>query len=193
VESSLTLSGTTLGTPAYMAPEQASGERGISTAADVWSLGAVSFYLLAGRPPFTGESVADILLQARTQEPPSLRALNAAVPRDLETICLKCLEKDPARRYGSALALAEDLERWLNHEPIRARPTSLGERLAKWARRNPARATLATALLVMSLVGVGGITNGSARNIMHWHSLPPINRLASNSGIRYSPRPVRED
>jgi serine/threonine protein kinase/WD40 repeat protein/DNA-directed RNA polymerase specialized sigma24 family protein len=154
----LTLSGTTLGTPAYMAPEQAAGQPGITIAADVWSLGAMLFHLLAGRPPFTGASVADILLQSSTQEVPSLRGLNPSVSADLETICLKCLEKDPMRRYASAAGLADDLEHWQRGEPIEARRSSAGERVFKWARRHPALAAMGGALLAAVVFGVAGIT-----------------------------------
>ena len=147
-----TLAGAVLGTPAFMAPEQAAPRAGeLTTTSDVYSLGAVLFFLLTGVPPFRGENHFDTLRRVVEQEAPRPSSLNASVDRDLETICLKCLEKDPARRYGSAEALAADLERWLAQEPILARPITQTERAWKWARRRPALA----ALLLSTVVGTG--------------------------------------
>jgi serine/threonine-protein kinase len=158
IDSSLTQSGTLMGTPSYMAPEQTSGRKGaVTTATDVYGLGAVLYALLTGRPPFQGDTVLETLERVREREPEPLRPINPKIDRDLETICLKCLQKEPQRRYESALALAEDLERWMNGKPIRARPLTRLGHLRRWCRRNPLLATLVlvvTVLIVFSLVGL---------------------------------------
>jgi len=138
----LTQSGLIVGTPAYMAPEQARAEKALTTSADIYSLGAIFYEMLTGKPPFVGTTALDVLLQVLDRDPPAPRSVKPEVDRDLEVICLKCLDKDPARRYGSADALADDLDRWLRGEPIHARPTSTSERLVKWARRKPTAAAL---------------------------------------------------
>ncbi len=147
--SQLTQSGHVLGSPSYMPPEQASGTRAaVSRRSDVYSMGAMLYHLLAGRPPFGGGSVTDTLKQVETQEPVSPRLLNLSVPRDLETICLKCLEKDPARRYPTALELAEELGRFLKDEPIHARPVGRVEKAWRWGRRNPLAASFVATVCV---------------------------------------------
>jgi WD40 repeat protein/tRNA A-37 threonylcarbamoyl transferase component Bud32 len=150
-DSSVTQSGAIVGTPSYMAPEQAAGNKGlVTTAADVYSLGAILYELLTGRPPFRAESYMDTILEVLDTDPPAPRDLRPNLDRDLETICLKCLDKEPSGRYASAEALAADLDRWLKGEPIRGRRVSPWERAVKWSRRRPT----AAALIGVSVTGL---------------------------------------
>src|SRR5712691_5851105 len=158
-ESTVTRTREVMGTPSYMAPEQAAGNNpataGLTSATDVYGLGAVLYQLLTSHPPFAGGATYETIRLLLNTEPRQPRLWNPKVDRDLSTICLKCLEKDPTRRYDSALALAEDLERWLRHEPIRARHTGVFTRGKKWVRRNPTTALLfALSLAFAATVGV---------------------------------------
>jgi WD40 repeat protein/tRNA A-37 threonylcarbamoyl transferase component Bud32 len=159
---SLTESGAVVGTPRYMAPEQAAGRKDLTVAADVYSLGVVLYERLTGRTPFTGETVLAVLRQVRETEPPRPSSLCPGLDRDLETVCLKCLEKEPGKRYASAEGLADDLARWLRGEPIVARPSSIRERVVRWAKRRPAAA---------ALIGVSGaalLSIGALAGVL-WH------------------------
>ena len=155
-----TATGAVIGTPSYMAPEQASGDsQEIGPAADIYALGAILYTLITGRPPFQGETAFDTIMQVIEQEALPPTRLQSKIPRDLETICLKCLLKDPERRYETAQALADDLRRFLEHRPIVARPIGWVERGVKWVRRKPAIAALVGLLMLSPLVGWGFIVN----------------------------------
>jgi eukaryotic-like serine/threonine-protein kinase len=181
-ERSTTVTDAIIGTPAYMAPEQAAGDaKGVTTAADIYSLGAILYEFLAGQPPFTGVTPVEILRRVVEEQPirPSqlhrqlskhqstispdlnqkseIKSHKSSPDRDLETICLKCLDKDPGRRYPTADALADDLDRWLAGEPILARPVTSVERVRKWARRNPAVASLAATACLFFVIGIAGV------------------------------------
>jgi serine/threonine protein kinase/Tfp pilus assembly protein PilF len=150
-ESTVTRTLEVLGTPSYMAPEQAAGNNTqLTSATDVYGLGAVFYQLLTGHPPFAGGTTYETVRLVLETEPRQPRLWNSKVDRELATICLKCLEKDPQRRYSSALALAEDLDRWLKHEPIQARHTGIFARGKKWVRRNPTSALLAASLMALA-------------------------------------------
>jgi hypothetical protein len=151
-----TQSGDLLGTPSYMAPEQVvGGNKEISAATDVYGLGAILYELLTGRPPFRGETALETMLQVQTVEPVSPSRLQPKCPRELVTICLKCLHKQPRQRYASALELAEDLRRFLDGQPIRARPVGPLRQVLKWTRRQPVIAGLAALLLLAVTLGAG--------------------------------------
>ena len=146
----VTVTGQALGSPNFMPPEQTSAKSGkVGPASDVYGIGAVLYCLLTGRPPFHAETIEELLLLLRDADPVSPRLLNPSVPRDLETICLKCLEKDPARRYPDASGLADELGRFIRDEPIQARPLYVAGKLWRWCRRRPAIATLSASVLLL--------------------------------------------
>ncbi len=157
-ESGLTQTGQILGTPSYMPPEQAQAKRGlIGPGSDIYGMGALLYELLTGRPPFRGESTVETLRQVTETEPLSPRLLNPTIPKDLETICLKCLEKELHKRYATARFLAEDLNRFLKHEPILARPISRPARIWRWCKRKPAIAAMLGVTLLASVALIVGL------------------------------------
>ena len=166
--SDLTRTLTIFGTPGYIAPEQASGPAAqLKPAADVYSLGAILFDLLAGRPPFLGSHALSVIRQAAETTAPKLRSLSKVADRDLETICARCLEREPSARYRSAHDLAEDLERWLQGRPIIARPVSPPVRLWRWSKRNPKLAGSLAAVLILGVAGLGvAITNSRLSGVV---------------------------
>jgi WD40 repeat protein len=166
----LTQTGAVIGTPSYMAPEQAEG-KSAGIAADVYALGAILYRLLAGRPPFVAASTTLTLQLVVKVDPVSPRQLNPAVPRDLETICLKCLNKSADQRYASATALADDLGRFLRHEPILARPAGRFERTWKWARRNPSRAAFTVAAILLLVTIAGGSSLLAVQQSLYYQNL----------------------
>ncbi|HEX3151449.1 MAG TPA: WD40 repeat domain-containing serine/threonine-protein kinase [Gemmataceae bacterium] len=157
-DAGLTQSGALVGTPSYMAPEQARAAKQLTTGIDVYSLGAILYEMLTGQPPFRGTGVMDTVLQVLNKEADDPRKLNPRIDRDLSVIALKCLSKEPAKRYESAAALADDLERWQRGEPIVARPVSSRERFVKWVRRNPLPAAFTAIILLLLISGLTAVT-----------------------------------
>src|SRR6058998_1540653 len=199
-ESTVTRTMEVLGTPSYMAPEQAIGNNArVGRATDVYGLGAVFYQLLTGHPPFAGGTTFETVQLVLDTEPRQPRLWNPKIDRDLATICLKCLDKDPKRRYASALALAEDLERWLKHEPIRARRTGLVTRGRKWVRRNPGVAVMAALLLAVAVpLGVMIWKTGSERTTLSNPAPPeksiavlPFSNLSKEQENAFSPMACR--
>ena len=157
-DSGLTMSGEIMGTPAYMAPEQALGRNSeVTTASDVYGLGGILYAAITGRDPFQGDSLIETLHKVRASAPDKPTTINKKIPRDLEVICLKCLEKDQKRRYASAQEVADDLHRWLSGEPIVARPVNAAARSWMWCKRRPALAALGGALALAIIAGVIGV------------------------------------
>lgn len=183
----LTQSQAILGSAAYMSPEQAAGKTSeISVASDVYSLGAILYEMLTRKPPFTGDSFLGVLRQVIENEPVKPSALNPEVDPELETICLKCLEKEPTRRYSSALDVALDLERWLAGEPIVARPATRFERLLKWAKRKPAIAALSALLIIVATAGLTGV-------LWQWQEAVAARKLAEQKAKDAAVQAVRAE
>src|SRR2546423_6041783 len=197
VEADSTVTGTldVLGTPSYMAPEQAAGNNTeISRNTDVYGLGAVLYQLLTGHPPFAGGTTYETVKLLLETEPRPPRQLNPKVDRDLSTICLKCLDKDPQRRYSSALALAEDLEHWLEHEPIRAKPSGFFTHARKWVRRNPSTTVLVTLLLALAAgLSVTIWNNKPAVIIPKSVAVLPFENLSWDSDNAYFAEGIQEE
>ena len=181
----VTTTGQVLGSPSYMPPEQAGGKSAAATPlADIYSLGAILYQLLTGRPPFQGETLEAVLLQVQHEEPVAPRRLNPSVPLDLQTICLKCLQKEPARRYQSAAELAADLGRFVGNQPIHAKPVSALQRVRLWCRRRPMTAALSTALVLAVTAGVAGIFREWQRAREHAVGESHARRLAEEAAAQ---------
>jgi serine/threonine protein kinase len=166
----ITVTGQVLGSPNYMPPEQAASGRGkVSRRSDVYALGAMLYHLTTGRPPFVAQTPTETLQQVLEAEPVSPRLLNPGVPRDLETIALKCMEKNPARRYPTAQALADELSRFVHDEAIQARPVNAAEKLWRWCRRRPVIASLIVLVHLIGAIGLAGICG---------NGIVPVNALA---------------
>ena len=187
-DSELTVTGAVLGTPSYMAPEQATGRKGaVTTLTDVHGLGAILYTLLTGRPPFRADSAAEAVERARSDAPDSPSTIRPETDQDLETICLKCLEKDPSRRYASARAVAEDLERWIEGRPILARPVSRTERAWRFCRRNARAIVLSAAAIGLLATGaVGFIVGRRAHQAAAWSDREARRQEHALHGQQYS-------
>src|SRR6184192_2952518 len=198
-ESNVTHTLDVLGTPSYMAPEQATGNNAaVSSATDVYGIGAVLYQSLTGQPPFAGGATYETIKLLLDTEPRQPRLLNPKIDRDLSTICLKCLQKDPKRRYPSALALAEDLERWLKHEPIQARQTGIFTRGRKWVRRKPAVAALIASLVAFAAaigwnVWQGALISHPSALATNGIAVLPFENLSGNPDNAYFADGIQEE
>ena len=164
LDQSETQTGALVGTPAYMSPEQTDNKNPSGPPTDIYSLGAILYQLLTGQPPFQAESIVDTIAAVRNQEPKSIRSINGAVPKDLEAVCLKCLEKNPSSRYTDAFALAKDFSRFLDEEPVLARPVTSLDRLSRWVQRNPIVAGALTSAALFLVVALAGTAFGLVRS-----------------------------
>jgi WD40 repeat protein/tRNA A-37 threonylcarbamoyl transferase component Bud32 len=193
-DSQLTKSGVFFGSPSYTAPEQAVGlNKAVGPAADIYALGATFYHMLTGRPPFRAATVLQTLEQVKTADPVPPSRLQPGLPRDAETICLKCLEKEPGKRYATAGELADDLRRFLDHEPIRARPLGYHGRLARWGRRNPVPAGLLGALVVTGLFALVAILWQWRKADALARSLSVANALSEERRLRAVEAQVRAE
>ncbi|MBL8821900.1 MAG: protein kinase [Planctomycetia bacterium] len=183
--SNLTATGKVMGTPSYMSPEQAEGKKDVGPATDIYALGAILYECLVGRPPFKAATPLDTILQVLSDEPVSIRQLQAKTPIDLETICHKCLQKEPGKRYGSAKELADDLGRYLRGEPIAARPVSSVERAIKWIKRHRILTISSMSIAAALLVGTGlALWQAQRANEKAEEALSHLDRMSIQEGIR---------